>query len=107
MSEFRDLTMALRSLSNRLTAVEDCMIVLVRNSEQEREWRHEQRNRTMIDDLREAEKEAALKQIQDFMGLLNDRFENFVATRFEDIKGLNSRVREIEESLDKEETTKP
>jgi hypothetical protein len=103
MSEFRDLTVALRTLSDRLTTIEDCMLVLVRNSEQEKDWRHEQRNIAMIQKGESEEREQALLQIQQWMGPVNDnlnglieRFDNFVATRYADIKGLNERVRDLE-----------
>ena len=115
MSEFRDLTVALRTLSNRLVAVEDCMVLLVRNSEQEKEWRHEQRNRASVEDGRIAEREQALQQLQEWMGPVNDglrelveRFDNFVNTRYSDMKGLNDRVRDLERgAFPKEELTKP
>jgi len=115
MSEFRDLTIALRSLSNRQVAIEDCMVVLVRNSEQEKEWRHEQRNRASVEDGRIAEREQALQQLQEWMGPVNDklqelvdRFDNFVQTRFTDVKTLHDRVRDLEQGfIPKEELTKP
>jgi len=116
MSEFRDLTVALRSLSDRMTTIEDCMLVLVRNSEQEKDWRHEQRNIAMVTKGEAEERELALKQIQEWMGPVNDnlnelveRFDNFVATRFTDVKSLNDRVRDLEQEVgvSQEEVTKP
>jgi|KBSMisStaDraftv2_1062788.scaffolds.fasta_scaffold134806_5 hypothetical protein len=116
MSEFRDLTVALRSLSDRMTTIEDCMLVLVRNSEQEKDWRHEQRNIAMVTKGEAEEREQALLQIQQWMGPVNDnlnelveRFDNFVATRFTDVKSLNDRVRDLEQEvgISKEEITKP
>jgi hypothetical protein len=114
MSEFRDLTVALRTLSNRLTTIEDCMLVLVRNSEQEKDWRHEQRNLAMVQKGESEERERALLQVQEWMGSVNDnlngliqRFDNFVATRQTDVKGLNDRVHYLEQKLDVEEVTKP
>jgi hypothetical protein len=113
MSEFRDLTVALRTLADRLTGVEDCMVILVRNSEQEKDWRHEQRNRAMLEDGRTEEREKALQQIQEFMGAFGDRlqeliqrFDNFVLMRHADIKGLNQRVRDLENEQGNDEVTK-
>jgi len=96
-----------------MTTIEDCMVVLVRNSEQEKDWRHEQRNMAQIQKGESEERELALKQIQDWMGPVNDnlnglieRFDNFVATRYADIKGLNERVRSLESGFVPDEITK-
>jgi hypothetical protein len=64
MSELRDLTAALRSIANRQTGIEECLLVLVRNSEQQADWRHEQRGIEQRRTLEDAEQAAAIKQVQ-------------------------------------------
>ncbi len=103
MSELRDLTAALRALDNRITGVEDCLLVLTRDSQQQAEWRHEQKNRAMTSDMSQNEQERAMLQVQEACGAIShklaevvERLDNQVSTRQSDVKGLSSRVRELE-----------
>lgn len=103
MSELRDLTSALRSLDRRVSSVEECLLELVRDSRQATDWRHQQRNRVMLDDERREGQERAMIQVQEACGAIShrlaevaERLDNQVATRQSDVKWLGSRVRELE-----------
>jgi hypothetical protein len=107
MSELRDLTGAFRAFDKRLTSVEELLLVIVRNSEQESEWRHEQRNRAQITDSERAETERlsalAIKQVQEACGGIShklaevvERLDNQASTRLSDVKELRDRVRQLE-----------
>lgn len=103
MSELRDLTAALRAFDKRITSVEDCLLVLVRNSEQETEWRHEQRGIAQRHQLEGEERDRALKQVQEACGAIShklaevvERLDNQASTRLSDVKELRDRVRDIE-----------
>jgi hypothetical protein len=113
MSELRDLTQALRSFDERLTSVEDCLVVLVRDSQQQTEWRHEQKNRAMIADGLKREDESAMRQVQDACVALSgrivevfERLDNQASLRRDDVKALNGRVGRVEEQLGLDEVTK-
>jgi uncharacterized FlaG/YvyC family protein len=113
MSELRDLTAALRAVSNRITSVENCMLVLVRNSEQEAEWRHQQRNREMMAVGEREAQERATQQVQEACGAIShklfelvERFDNQAAVRLQDVRALSGRVRKLEEADGAEEVTK-
>lgn len=103
MSELRDLTAALRSIANRQTSIEECLIVVLRNSEQEADWRHEQRNRATSDGLLQEERARALRQVEEFqgalwkyLGKLDERLDALAAIRHEDVRALSERVRALE-----------
>ena len=106
MSELRDLTAALRAQSARMTDTQECLLVVLRNSEQEAVWRHEQRNanpRLALDELVKS-----LKQLENFqealwkyLGKLDDRQENIEKTRHADISEVKARLR----ALEKDEVT--
>lgn len=103
MSDLRHLTAAFRSFAARMAAIEDCLVIVLRNSEQESDWRHEQRN---IEQIRKGDLEElvrATKQSQEFQGALwkylaklDERLEALASTRHEDVKKLSQRVRKLE-----------
>lgn len=115
MSELRDLTQALRSFDKRLASIEDCLVVLVRDSQQQADWRHEQKNRKTVEMALEEERDRTMQQVQKACGALNyeltginERLDAHSRTRLEDVKSLNARVGKLEESWgDKEEVTRP
>lgn len=109
MSELRDLTAALRAQSARMTDTQECLLIVLRNSEQEAAWRHEQRNadpRLALDELVKS-----LKQLEEFqgalwkyLGRLDERIESLAVVRQDDVKALSDRVRKLEPD---EEITQP
>lgn len=115
MSELRDTTAALRSFDKRLNSIEECLLVLVRNSEQQSEWRHEQRNEAQKAVLRHDAAERAMKQVQDACGAIShkvaevvQRIENLAAMQFEGSKAINERVRQVElQQPPSDEITRP
>lgn len=114
MSELRDLTRALRIFDSRLTGIENCLVVLMRDSQQQAEWRHDEKNRAMVFDGLMEERDLAVQQVQTSQGLIHDRLSELVeridalsTTRLNDVKVLSQRVRELEENAGNEETTKP
>ena len=103
MGELRDLTSTLRSFSESLTSIEDCMVVVLRNSEQESDWRHEQRNAEQQNLYRAELQAKALKQVQEACGAIShklvelvERLDAQAQTRLEDTKELKRRVRALE-----------
>lgn len=111
MSELRDMTNALRALAKRLDSVEDCLLVLVRNSEQQAEWRHEQRGLAQTEELFRAGQVRAMKQVQDTVGAIShrlvevfERFDAIAANRLADMQSTNARIQRLEPD---EEVTKP
>ena len=103
MSELRDLTAAMRSFDKRLTSVEACLITITRNSNQEAEWRHNQKNRALINDGVQLENERAMAQVQEACGAIShklaevvERLDNLGATRLSDVKELRERTRQLE-----------
>ncbi len=107
MSELRDLATAFRATNSRLDSIEDCLLVLLRNSVQEADWRHHQRNEAAI---RVAEREEilrAIKQVENFqdalwkyLGKLDERLEELAKTRHEDISEVKSRLHNLEYNSD-------
>lgn len=113
MSELRDLTAALRSFDKRIASVEECLLTLVRDSKQASEWRHQQRNRVMLDDERREGQEKALAQVQIHCGSISSqiaevtqRLDNQAHTRLSDVRELRNRVRTLEEVTEISEPTK-
>lgn len=111
MSELRDLTAALRTFDKRLTSIEDCLVVLLRDSQQQSEWRHFQKNEAMITSGEKEEQRIAMLQLQEACGALshklfefNDRLDVYSKLRQDDLRSLNTRVRLLES--DKEEVTR-
>ncbi len=111
MSELRDVTQALRAVCVRLASVEDCLVTLVRDSQQQAEWRHKQKNLAVIDEGIHREQDVALGQIQEFCAAtshkvaeLVDRLDQQGKTRLDDVKALHARITALEPE---EETTKP
>ncbi len=103
MSELRDLTAALRALGTRMTSIEDCLLVVLRNSEQESDWRHEQRNAAQRHLSESEERDRSLRQIEEFqgalwkyLGTLDERLESLSVARHDDVKALSERVRKLE-----------
>lgn len=103
MSELRDLTSALRAQSARLTAIEECLTIVLRNSQQEAEWRHQQRNDAHTQVLEREEQRRQFKQLEEFqgalwkyLGKLDERQELLAKTRHDDVKTLSERVRKLE-----------
>lgn len=83
----------------------------MRNSQQQADWRHEQRNRAQLDDGLREERERAIAQVQKACGDIDrkiaelvERLDNQAATRLADVKELRERVRNLETG---EEVTKP
>lgn len=110
MSELRDVTSALRALGNRMSSIEDCLLILLRNSEQQADWRHEQRNAAQREELRRAAQARALKQVEefqsalwDYLARLDERLKNLVIARHDDVKALSERIKGLEPE---EEVTK-
>lgn len=113
MSELRDLTQALRIFDRRLTGIEECLVVLMRDSQQQAEWRHVEKNRAMMFDGLMEERDLAVKQVHDAQGTIIDqlseiveRLEALSTTRLNDVKVLSQRVRDLEERAGNEEVTK-
>lgn len=111
MSELRDLTDALRALDNRLRGVEDCLLVILRDSQQQSEWRHLEKTRAQIADGLRYEQELAMKQVQEACGAIShklvevvERLDNQAATRLEDVKELKRRVGDLEAASGEEVT---
>lgn len=103
MSELRDLTAALRALGTRLTSIEECMVIVLRNSEQEADWRHQQRNEAHVAGQQREEMTRSLKQVEEFqgalwkyLGKLDERLELAEQTRHDDVRSLSDRVRKLE-----------
>lgn len=110
MSELRDLTSALRAIGTRMTSIEDCLLIVLRNSEQQADWRHEQRNAAQRDELKREEQARSLKQVEEFQGALwgylarlDERLANLAIARHDDVKALSERVQALEPE---EEVTK-
>ena len=113
MSELRDLTVALRAFDKRMIGIEECLLLLVRDSQQQSEWRHDQKNQVMLDKGLHEEQEIAMKQVQEACGAVShklfefsDRLDNYARTRLDDVKGLNARIGMIEGKLQDDEVTK-
>ena len=112
MSELRDLTAALRAFDKRITGVEECLLLLVRDSQQQSEWRHEQKNSSQKDNLFLTEMSKTLAQLEAFQGslwnylaTLDGKLVALANTRLEDVKALNKRVGVVEEKVGIEEVT--
>lgn len=98
MSELRDLTGALRSFDTRLRSIEECLLIVVRNSEQEASTQESS--------------ERALKQVQEFQGSLwkylanlDEKLAALAVTRVDDVKALNRRVGRLEAVAGLDEVT--
>lgn len=103
MSELRDLTAALRSLANGQALIQDCLLVVLRNSEQESDWRHEQRGIAQRETLEAEERDRALKQVEEFqgalwkyLGKLDERLEALAVARHDDVRALSERMQVLE-----------
>jgi hypothetical protein len=112
MSELRDLTAAMRALANSQTLTQECLLVLLRNSEQQSDWRHEHRGIEQRKQLEQEEQQRALKQVQEACGSIShklaevvERLDNQSATRLSDVRGLSSRVAELERKAGADEVT--
>jgi hypothetical protein len=113
MSELRDLTTALRAFDKRLTSIEDCLVILLRDSNQQSEWRHFQKNEAMINAGEKEEQRIAMQQLQEACGSLShrlfefsDRLDANAKLRQDDLRVLNQRVRELEIENNRDEVTK-
>ena len=118
MSELRDVATAMRATSKRLDTFAEAMTILLRDSGQQAEWRHQQRNEVAIrEGLQEAQLDQldsfqrALKQMETFsaslwkyLGKLDERLELLATTRHEDVSELKRRLRALEPT--EEEVTK-
>jgi hypothetical protein len=103
MSDLRDIVNTLRTFDKRFTSIEQCLVILVRDSTQQSEWRHEQRNRSSIEDGIRQESELAMKQAQETLGILShrldaivERLDNAASIRLSDVKELRDRTRQLE-----------
>jgi len=112
MSELRDLTAALRSIADRQTGIEECLLIVLRNSEQESDWRHEQRSIEQRRQLEGEERDRAMKQVQEACGSIShklaevvERLDNQASTRLSDVRGLSERVGKLERARDDDEVT--
>lgn len=110
MSELRDLTQALRSFDKRLVSIENCLVSLVRDSQQQAEWRHEQKNRATVAIELEKERDRTMLQVQGACALINrelsginERLDAHARTRLDDVSTLHRRI----SALEGEEVTKP
>lgn len=110
MSELRDLTIVLRTFDKRLSSAEDILLILLRDSRQQSDWRHEQRNRAMVEDGYREGQENAMLQVQQECASINTRIGELVAQldsysklRQEDVRRLNIRIGQLESP---EEVTK-
>lgn len=111
MSELRALTEAMRALDRRISGVEDCLVILVRDSQQQAHWRHDQKNRAMSEDFLRQEHERAIQQVQEACGAISHKLSEVVerldlqaSIRLDDVKELRRRVRDLEEEAGKEVT---
>lgn len=111
MSELRDLTAALQSISNSLTSVEHCLAEVVANGTQERLSLHALRGTLHEWGMLQEERDRAVKQVQAFMGdfshrqvELHDMVVNLQATVQDGHRALSGRMRALEEP---EEVTQP
>ena len=103
MSELRDLTVALRAFDRRIAGVEDCLVILSRESRQQTEWRHQQKNNAQVSEGLRLQAERAMLQIQEACGAIShkvaelvERLDNQASTRLSDVKELRERTRQIE-----------
>lgn len=110
MSDLRDLTSALASFSGSMTSIEECLVVLLRNSEQESDWRHQQQNDAQQEVFRESirkdafeQMEKAIKQLGEFQGALwaylgelDGQQKQQAKTRHEDVSELKQRLHKLE-----------
>jgi hypothetical protein len=117
MSELRDLTAALRAQSKRLDSFGDALVLLLRDSGQQSEWRHEQRNAEQMRQLEQKDLHDSLETLQksitqvgnfqsalwEYLGKLDERLETLAQVRHDDVRALSDRVRALEPQ---EEVTK-
>jgi hypothetical protein len=112
MSELRDLTLALRAFDKRFMSIEDCLLELVRDSKQQSEWRHLQKNRAQTDDGLQLQREKAILQVQEACGAISsklaefsERLETLATVRGDDVRELKGRLNSLETRVKGEEVT--
>lgn len=120
MSDLRDITMAMRATSKRLNSFGEALIILLRDSAQQTEWRHQQKNDAVI---RAAQHQLILDQLEtmrvnqrqleefsaklwDYLGRLDEREELGRRTRHDDLKEMKSRLHALESDHPQDEVTK-
>jgi hypothetical protein len=118
MSLERDIAHAFTTLGDRLTSIETCLVQLSRDSAQQSDWRHEQRNHEQAAKLFREETSKNIRQIQIWMGSFSDKLTELVealrvvrAVRHEDVRRINALERRPtpapELAIEDEELTKP
>jgi len=111
VSEFRDLTLAMRAMHDSMTSIEHCLAILVRDSAQQTKWRHDQKNLSVIDTGRWEAQERATSEVQTAVSsLMKTSFEireemrTLRDTQFDGAKELRGRVRRLEDNASQEVT---
>lgn len=109
MSDLRDLTNALATISKSLTSIENHVANLDAHGTQLREGLHSLRNALQVSGYERDRLELSLKTVQSWMGdfshkqaEIHDMVTNLVAVRSDDIREVKGRLRKLEEG---EETT--
>lgn len=111
MSDLRDLTNALQTFSDRLTAIEECLAETAENGVQHREGLHDLRGKLQTSNLERDRSTLAIRQVQEWMGdfshkqtEIHDMVTNLQSTRQSDIKDIGRRLRALEAD---DEATQP
>jgi len=91
MSELRDLTAALRAKSARLTAIEECLTEVIRNTTQ------------TADSIKHRQMEEFMGALWKYLAELDERLTALANVRHDDVRALSERVRRLEPQ---EEVTK-
>ncbi len=118
MSLERDIAHAFTTLGARLTSIETCLVQLSRDSAQQSDWRHEQRNYEQAAQLFRDETVKSIRQVQVWMGSFSDKMTELVealrvvrAVRHDDVRRINALERRPTPApglaIDDEEITKP
>ena len=110
MSELRDLSAALRAQSKRMKSFGDALVVLLRDSAQQTEWRHEQRNAEQVRQLEQKSLHESLETLRktvdqvsnfqaalwEYLGKLDGQVESLGKIRQDDIQALSARISRLE-----------
>ena len=110
MSDLRDIATAMRATSKRLNSFGEAIVILLRDSAQQTEWRHQQKNAATI---RDGQHQLVLDQLEtmrvnqkqlgefcaklwDYLGRLDEREELGRKTRHDDLVEMKRRLRALE-----------